>query len=311
MSAIRAIAAEKLRTFSSPLFLGLVLTPYVVITALLALAMGGTVPENVAELPLTTQEQALREMFAQLSYAWGAGIPLMVLTAILSANALAREQERGTVSILLSKPVRRRDVVLGNFFAIVVFTFLAMVAGLLMLAVALYVVYGLSPQTLSGLFALFPGTFAYALFTAVFVGALGTLAGEVSKSRLVTLLAVLLVPISFFGFLFVRMLTGGAGVYEEYHLYLLDTGYHLGNAFVTVHDLAGTEFTPETMSALATPTGVYDSMDSGVDPLLGELSVSVPLSGYVPPIASVVGLLLLAVLMLGGAVVHFERKDIA
>lgn len=101
----------------------------------------------------------------------------------------------------------------------------------------------------------------------------------------------------------VRLVDTG-GVYEDDWLYLV------GNAFVFLHEAVGTEFNPATQSALETTTGVYDATGPGVDHLVGGVSGSIPLAGYVPPIVSAGLLFVLALGALGGAVRYFERTDV-
>lgn len=305
------ITRKTIGDFASPLLLVSFFVPFGVLTYLIATIAVQPLPDGVASLPLEAQEQWLTAALSQVSFTWGAGIPAMVLVTVLAANGIASEFERGTLRILLSKPIHRWELVVGKFLAIFLFTVLVMIAGILVSTSVVFYQSGASPGAIAGsVGSLLPGNLLYALFVSLVVAAAGTFAAVMTGNRLQTVLGIFLIPVLFFGFMVFRFAPTG-DVYEEYWLYLIDLNYHFGNAFVFLHELAGTEFNPETQSSLATTTGVYDTAESGVDPLVGGISGSVPLTGHVPPAASVVLLLVLGIGLLAGAIFYFERTDVA
>ncbi|WP_135829899.1 ABC transporter permease subunit [Halorussus halobius] len=306
------IARKTLRDFSSLKLLLLYFVPYSVITILLSMGLTSSASDDLATLPLRTQEQLLIDSFSQLSFTWAAGIPMMVLIAVLAANGIAKTEQQGTLRILLSKPVRRRQVLLGKFGAIVAFAFLTTIAGIFICAVALYHFSGTVPLALgSSIFTLLPGTLLYAFFVCVLLATVGAIVATVTGGRLQTVLAMLLVPGLFFAFYFVRVVTGGSTVYETYKLHLLDVNYHLGNVFVFFHNVTGVTFSPLTQATLGPVTGVFDASGWGPDPLVGGLSGTVPVVGRVPMFVSVALLTTLAAVLLGLSMYHFNRKDIS
>ena len=305
------IARKTVRDFASPVLLAAFFVPFVGLTYVIGVIAVEPLPDDVATLPLQAQEQWLIEAVSQVSFAWGAGVPVMVLVTVLAATGIATEYERGTLRILLSKPIRRRDVLLGKFAAIFLLTFLVMVAGLLLSASAVFYLSGASPGAIAGSIGhLLPGNLVYALVVSFVVASAGTFLAVTTGNRIRTVLGVLLIPALFFGFMVLRFAPTG-DVYEGFRLYLVDVNYHFGNAFVFVHDAVGTEFNPATQSSLATTTGVFDATESGVDPLVGGIAGSVPLVGHVPPVGSVGLLLVGSVGLLVGSVLYFERTDIA
>lgn len=303
------IVRKSMRDFSRPLWLLGFFVLYLPVTYLLALGLTDSAPDDLGSFPLHVQEQALLEAYATLSFVWALGIPMMVLTAVLGASAVATEAERDTLEILLSKPIRRWEVLIGKFVAVVLFTLLAMASGLALAAALVFYHSGASPAAIAGSIGhLTVGNLAYALLVAVVVGALGTAAAVASGSRLRTALVALLVPTLFFAFIFTRLVA--SDIYEEYRLYLLDVNYHFGNAFVVVHDAVGTDLTPSTQLTLAPVMGVYDAAGAGVDPLVGGTSASIPPVGHVPAAASIGLLVGLSVALFAGAVYRFQRMDV-
>lgn len=300
---------HELGRFASPKLLVTFFVPYLGLATLLAIALVGDADVG-ASTPLRGQEQLLTAAYAQVSFIWALGIPAMVLTAVLAASAIARESETGTFRILLSKPVRRWEVLLGKFAAVYAFTVVVMVASMLLAASLLYLFSGTHETAIAGgLGGLLLGNFVYALLAAFAVAAVATTLAVVTGSRLETALVSLLIPALLFAFWFVRELTGGRGVYSDAHLHLLDVNYHFGNAFVLVHDAVGTDFSPATQESLAAITGAYDA-HRAFDPILEATATTIPLTGTVAPAISTGALLLGPLALLLGAAVYFERTDV-
>jgi len=205
------------------------------------LALGFANNEFEGATTLAEQETRLFGTFVTLAYLWGTGVPVLVLGAVFGASTLAREGEKGRLRVLLSKPVRRWEVLVGTFGGIVVYLFLVAVASTLLTAVLIYEMADVSAAALEGgVFAALPGTLAFALFVSVFMAAIGVCASVFTKNRLQTALAALVVPAFYFAFMMIRLVS--RSFYEDYYLYALDAGYHLGHVFVLAHETLGEEF---------------------------------------------------------------------
>ncbi len=296
--------------FSNPKLLVAYFLPFLAIGGFLALGFANNLPDDIAALPLAQQEALLFDTYAALSFFWGVGIPLLVVGAILSANTLALEAERGTLRILLSKPIRRWEVVVGTFLAILAFSLLMALASMLLVGVALYLLSEASAAAIGGgIFALVPGNLVFAVFVSIVAAGLGTALAVLTQNRLRTALGGVVLPVLYFAFLPIRALGGPS--YEEYYLYIVDVSYHFGHAFVLAHEAVGSGFTPETQASLAIWTGVYDPKRPLVDPLLGGMPTSLDPVGYVPPVASLVGLLVVSLGLFGFALYRFEHMDVS
>lgn len=305
-----AVFVRTLREFANPKLVVVYLLGVTAVAGAIGFVLADGMPDQVGSLHLYAQEQHLTEAFVQLAFVWGAGIPAMVIVAVLGATAIARERQQGTLQILLSKPVSRRSVLLGKAGAIVVFTLSLMIVGLLISGSALLVAGDISPAAVSGsIFAMLPGSLLYALVVAVILGGIATLIATLTGRLLWAVLGTLVLPAAFFGSIFIRLLAP-TPLYEQYFLYIIDISYHFGNLFVLVNDLIGTTFSPSTQQALDTLTGTYDTAGSGIDPLVGGMAGSVPLAGYVPTVVSAGILLAVGIAALVGAVVWFDRIDL-
>lgn len=309
---IQTVLRKAMEDFTNPKFS----VPFLVAFFLMALMFTGGfsagLPSGFSDLPLAIQERELTKVFAQLSFLWYAGIPIMVLIAIISANQVAKEEEEGSLRILLSKPVRRWEVILGKFLAIMVFSFIMVLIGLSLGSVILFHISGASSSALGGsVISLMPTNLVYALFLSFFISSMATGISVLTGSRLKTAMAVVTIfALLFFGFIIIRMGTEAMGIYQRYGLYSADINYNLGNSYIFIHESLGGEFTPPTQSSLSTIMGTFDASGADVDPLVGGMPTSLPEKGYIPPGVSFAGIFLISAGVLFGTTSYFERKDI-
>lgn len=309
---IQTVLRKAMEDFTDLKFLG----PFLVGFFLLGLAFTGGfssgLPSGLSNLPLAIQERELITIFAQLSFLWYAGIPIMVLIGIITANQIAKEEEEGSLRILLSKPIRRWEVILGKFLAIMVFSFLIVLIGLSFGSVLFFHISGASPTALGGsVISLMPTNLVYALFLSFFISSVATGISVLTGSRLKTAMAVVTIfALLFFGFIIIRMGTEAMGIYQSYGIYSADINYNLGNSYIFVHNSLGGEFAPPTQSSLSAIMGTFDASGADVDPLVGGMPTSLPEKGYIPPAVSFFGILVMSVGVLFATVSYFERKDI-
>lgn len=274
---------------------------------LLILSMGitSTAFEDVATMTLTEQEDRLYAVFVAIAYLWGIGIPLLVYGGVLNALTLAKEAENGTLGLLLSKPIKRRDVLLASFGAVVVVMVLVATANLLLVGLFLYIHSGASATAINaGVFAAFPAAVVTGVLFALFMTAFGTLLAVLTRDRLRTGVGVLAVPALFLAFMIFRLFA--SDIYSDYGMYIVDINHHFGSAYVYLLETLGTPLDLRAEQQLSIWTGAYEYKGGTA----GELPDSFELLGFDPVISA--GLLLVgAILMLGTALYRFERLDIS
>jgi ABC-2 type transport system permease protein len=279
----------------------------VFLAVLFFLTLGFTnneIPDAVADLPLAEQELELLTAYVPLVWLWGAGIGLLTAGSLFVALTLATEAERGTLDLLLSKPVRRWEVLLASFLAGVTFLFAVGVASVLLVAVVVFRMGGFSAAALGGgVFDVLPATLLYTLVVCTLLNAVGMAASVLTRNRLQTAALTAVVPVFFF-VLFVARLFPGT-IYEDYFLYLIDVGYHLGNVYALLLDAVGGPMPVELQAQLGFWAGVYE-----VPGGQGELERSLELVGHVDPVVSLVLCLLVTVGALVGSLVRFQRLDV-
>ena len=262
------------------------------------------IPDSVATLPLGEQEVELLSTYLTLSWFWAVGIALLTAGTIFVAFTLATEAERGTLDLLLSKPIRRWKVLLAIFVANVTFLFAVGVASLLLVAVAIFEMGGFSAAAIGvGVFGVLPGLLLYTLVVCALVSAIGIAASVITRKRLQTAALTALAPALFFVMFVARIFPGE--IYEDYSLYLIDIGYHLGNVYTLILETIELPFPVEAQAMLGFWAGVYDVPE---DP--GSVEGSLELVGYVDPGVSLALCLCLTVGLLVFSLVRFRRMDI-
>lgn len=309
---IQTVIKKAIEDFTSPTFLLPFLSAIFLVALLLTFGFSNGLPSGLSSLPLAIQERKLTSAFARLSFLWYAGIPIMILIAIISANQIANEEESGSLRILLSKPVRRWEVLLGKFLSIMLFSFIMVLTGLFFGSVIFFHISGASASALGGsIISLMPTNIIYALFLSFFISSIATGISVFTGNRLKTAMAVVTICVLlFFGFIIIRMGAESMGVYQDYGLYSADINYNLGNSYIFIHNSLGGEFTPTTQSSLDSIMGTFDTSGADVDPLIGGMPTSLPEKGYVPPAISFVAISLISAGTLLATTLHFERKDI-
>lgn len=305
------IARKSLEDFTSVKVLLLFFVPFLLITGAMVSGLTDPMPDNLDMLPLETQENELLPAFIQFAILWGAGIPLMVLIAILAANTIAKEEESGTLRILLSKPVSRTAVIGGKFAAIFVFSLLVTTAGLLAGGSLLFIMSGAAPQALSGsLFQILLPTLLYAVLIAFFTASIGTFLAAFTANRLQTGLLTAGVAVLFFAFIPIRFVTQVRELYEPYRLYLLDFNYHFGNILIYLYNLMDIPLQSPVQQELSFAIGVFADPGGYTPALLGGLPATLEPVDHIAPELSLAVIVVLSLLFLITGILHFNRKDI-
>lgn len=299
-----AIYRKTLGDISEPKSILTYLTVFVGVLFFLGVGSTNEVPDAVATLPLTEQEVALMNIYTAISYLWGTGIGLLAAGALFVSLTLATEAQRGTLDLVLSKPVRRPTVLLAMFLANVTFLFAVGIASLLLVAVTLYGMGGFSAAALGrGVLGMLLPLSVYTLLVCTLVVAVGMAASVYTRNRLRTAAMTAILPALFFGLFVARVFPGS--IYEDYSLYLLDVSYHLGNVYTLLLETLVGPLPTEVQARLGFWTGVYEVPD---DPSAVEGSLE--LIGYIDPTVSLVLCLALTVGSLTFALVKFQRFDI-
>jgi ABC-2 type transport system permease protein len=259
---------------------------------------------DVATLAVAEQEIEFLSSALPVVFFWSTSLPVLLLGAVLGGNTLAKELDRGSLRIVLSKAVRRWEVVFGIFTGLVGYLFVVAVASTSLTILMFYRFSGVSPAALEGgFFETLPALLVFVLFVAVVISAFAVALAVHTRNRLQTALGAFSVPVLFFGMWITRLLSTQR--YEEYNLYWLDVNYHLGNTFVYVYKSLVGELAVETQGALAIWSGVYQRPKES-----DQVPESLDLVGHVSQEVSMLGLAVVAVVSLAFAFYRFDQLDV-
>jgi len=245
--------------------------------------------------------------FLLLAYFMLSGFFISLLVSASAAGFVAKEENDGTLLVLASKPIGRRDILLGKFTAMVVRTILLEAVLLVLVAVLSRLMLHLNEDAQVALLRGVLWLLLYSVLTILFFGAIATMLSALTRNLVVIMvvMSVLVMLCFIVGPLIRYMLPQDGGLYIRWHLYYVDISYHLQNAFVPFWTQAsGGEIIPQYSNwfgfrwIVAQPGGNglnYDAVTS---------------SGYVSPVASMVVVVLIAALATGVALRAIGRKEI-
>jgi len=255
----------------------------------------------------------LLKNFIALSFMWTTGLFLAFVVVTSAAGAISKESHDGTLLTLVSKPIARRQIVLGKFAGIVIHALLMITVIFLIQAVILWFLLPVEAPTFGKLLLVIPWMILYSLLVIlVFASISLALSSMIDNQVVITVLACGAI---FFMFLFgpvsmVFMKTQQA--YENNHVYMIDGSYQLANAFAPALEQAlGGEMLPsEQLDEIKYISGLFKGgrwRDSGGS---SEYLYPGELANYVTPAVSAILLMTLVAGSLTVAVLTTERKDV-
>ena len=290
-----------------PFLIGVMIVPFIASLILSNEDVGG-----LAKMTIAMQNQTVMGFFIVLSFMWMAGIPLVILTGVTCGDFIAKEDEEGTLLLLVSKPVARTEIVIGKFLAFMVSTVLIQLLVMLLSALVMLSILGIDIYVFNNMLSLIPNLFMYSIFVAFIFGAIATALSAIYKSRSKSMLTIAGIAIlMIFGLMVVRGWVGD--YYEYYNIYHMDVNYHLGNSYIMFVESAGIRMVPMIQGAMGEFTGTYDmaSISEIYDMDIGAMPPQLKPKSYYTPMASMLIWLGIAVAMLLLGIVKFNRKEIS
>lgn len=268
---------------------------------------------NFKVMTLPMQIQMMNGIFIIMSFIWIAGIPLVLLAAMTCGSFISKEEQDGTLLLLVSKPIRRYEIIIGKFFAFMVSTMILELIAFLLAPLLTFNLLDLDPSALTSMLNMVPSLYLYSLFVTFVFGAISATLSVLSRNRVkVVMVLVALTILIYFGFSIIRGWTVPIGVYDKYGMNYFDVNYQLGNSYVFFLEQSGVKIMPPIQGILGQFTGVYEATDPEMvfDPDLGAMPSSLELKKYNTPLVSLSIWLGLAVFLLVAGVLKFEKKEI-
>lgn len=242
-------------------------------------------------------------------YTFTVGLIFILIISAQAAGLIADEVDRGTMLILVSKPIGRVQIFLGKFLAIFLYGVLLSFSGIFAVSWITVLVktgnldHWLQIAPIMGFF------FLYSVFVElIFLTITMALSSIMKKGRSVGMILILIIIMTYFGFFLIRMIASSA--YEKYYLYYPDIGYHLANVFVLFNDWFNALPPSSSWQSMFTMfTGAYDTgtADTAQNIDLGNLE----LAGYTTPLFSLLFWVGLAVVLLFVGLWKLKTKEIS
>lgn len=254
------------------------------------------------------------ERFIGISFIWTTGLFLAFAVVTSAAGAISKEFNDGTLLTLVSKPIARRQIVLGKFTGVVIHALLMITVIFLIQAVILWFLLPVEAPTFGALLLAIPWLILYSVLVILVFASLSLSLSSLIDNQVVT--TVLACGLIFFIFMFgpisIRMFAMQPKAYENNYIYMIDGSYQLGNAFAPALEQAlGGEMLPaQQLGEMKYFAGIFEGgrMDEGYDS--SEYQYPAQLANYVTPAVSVILLMVLVAGSLTVAVVMTERKDV-
>ena len=273
-------------------------------------------------MSLEMQTHAIVGYFLVFSFLWIAGFYIAYMIIISGMDFVSKEEEGGTLLLMVSKPIGRFQFILGKFLALLVTTLLIELVVLFGSILLFWALLGLEPESVRALMGLVFWILLYSVIITILFDALTIAISTLFKGRMLkTALSMFLVILIFGVGPIFRMVW--PSTYENSHLYFIDPGYHLGNTYVAISGQAiSGRMTPQSQAYLGIFTGAYKGgmeemilamftgSSASFDPDIRAMPPSLERTNYVSPLVSVLLFLVVSAVALGGAKVAIERKEV-
>ena len=290
----------------SLLFIIAVLIVPIIISGLLNSVLG------LSTMSLANQIQTVTMFYIIIVFFWVAGIPLVLLAGVTCGDFISKEENEGTLLLLVSKPVGRHEIVLGKYFAFLINILILEIIAVTLSALIMYWILPIDPAVLDSMTGLIPAIIFYAMFIAVTFGALATALSCIFKSRFKTIMILVVITMAvFLGFMAFRGFMSDAGIYDPYIVWA-DVNYHMGNSYLSFIDSTGYRMAPTLQATLGMFTGTYSAADPSMlfDVDIGAMYPSIPRNDYVSPLLSLFGWFIFTIALLVFGIMRFQRREI-
>ena len=259
--------------------------------------------------------------FIIISFFWMTGFYLAYMVVGTAGLSLVdREREKGTLLLMVSKPISRTQLLLGKFLALVSASLLLQAIILPGSVLLFWALLGLDVDTVAAALKLLPWIFLFSILVTLVFGSISIVLSTVVGSDIVREVVFMLILVGVFAAGPVWR-TMSPNTYDTYHVYYVDGSYNLGNAYVLLLDQAETgRMNPTTQGWLGIATGSYEAAaevllaaflgGAAFDPDIGAMPSSLERSAYLPPMLSIGLLLVVTVTALGAANFALNRKEV-
>lgn len=213
------------------------------------------------------QKISVVETFALLNFIWISGILLNIFIMAFGSGIFAAEESEGTMRILLAKPNSRGSVIFGKIFGLFIGSFMYMLSSLIISITIFSLITSIDSDVLKSLLNKLPLFIAYGLFIIFFFVGITAALSSLFKKRIPAIIILIIFILFTYGILpIARTIAIAFGKYDKYHLYLVDTNYHVGSVYLNILELNGElNLSPMGQETIGIFTGAYVFKDQDKD----------------------------------------------
>ena len=271
------------------------------------------VPINLSSLTLAMETQMITGMFVISSFIWIVGIPLVLLASITCGDFISKEYQDGTLLLLISKPIRRWEIIIGKFLAFLLSSLLLESIVLVSSPLIIFYVMDLDIYILETMVRLVPWLITYSVFVAFIFGSIATAFSSMFNNRIKTIVVMVIITILvYFGFTMIRAWTESFGIYRNYGLNFIDMNYHLGNSYLLFLNMSKYRMLPLFQGIMGRFTGTHEILDPErvFDKDIDAMPKSLEPKNYNSPVVSLTAWISISLILLIFGTINFERKEI-
>ena len=253
---------------------------------------------------LDTQKQIASIIFTIICFIWTVGIPVSIMVTTIGSGLIANEESEGTMLLLVSKPLRRFEIVLGKFLGLFLSTYIYLIAVIFFSLIIFYKATGTDPETLDTIFGVLPGIFIYSALVVMFFASLSIFLSSLFKKRIPAV--VILIFIVFFTYFLSPMLL--KSLVEKF--FFIDLNYQFSNILYHLFtNSGGIKVAPSIQTYLGFVVNVFKRDPYAFDPDIQAMPPSLTLNDAMSPAASIIYLVSLSIIFIVYSVMRLSKKD--
>jgi len=227
-------------------------------------------------------------------------IPFLIFS---SASMISEEVSRGTMLILVSKPVSRIKIVISKFLAIIIYFLL-----IHLISLGVTSILCLIKQLFNDMLPFFLSQLLYAPILLYLFGTLTMgLSMALKKTKSVLLIPIIIILFTFLSVFIIKPalfqpcpFNPDLTYYEAFQLYHFDLGYHIMNVYLGILDITFPEIS-QSIARLLMGWGLFK--ESFYEPYFTR-------NNYYTPLASLLWLICIGTIVFIIGLIIFKKKDI-
>lgn len=184
------------------------------------------------EPTFTYLSQQITLIYSMLAFILLAGILIWVICSNSATGLFASEIHEGTMRLLISKEISRMELVIGKVTGMLAGSAVYLILSFASFLMIFILLSGVEKDILWVVLKATLMFILYGLVLIFIVGAMGTFLSTCFKKKVPAILILAALAALIFGIIPIgRMVLNAFGIYDKWHLYLIDINYHLALIF--------------------------------------------------------------------------------